>query len=66
MVLTHMAVSHHALGDALETLPHDRHQLVQLLHGEGDVVLVSVALVRQRLCDALAQRPQSLKQEITV
>lgn len=60
-----MSVSHHALGAALETLPHVRHQLVELLHRKGDVVLVSVAVVCQRLCDAFTQRPQRLKQQIT-
>lgn len=64
--LAHVSVSQHALGAALQMLPRVRNQLVQLLHRKGDVVLVRAAIVSQRLRDAFAQRPQSLKQEINL
>lgn len=63
--LTHVSVSHHALGPASQVRPHVGHQLVELLHRKGHVVLVGVAVVRQRLRDAFAHRPQSLRDRKT-
>lgn len=59
--LTHVSVSHHALGPASQVGPHVGHQLVELLHRKWHVVLVCVAVVRQRLGDAFSHRPQSLR-----
>lgn len=58
---TDVSVAHHALGAAAQVLPHVRHQLVDALDGQRDVVLVGEAVVSERLGDALAHRPQSLR-----
>lgn len=58
--LTEMSVAHHVLGPRAQVLLHVLHQLVDVLHWQGQVILVHTAIMSQGLCDALSQSPQSL------
>lgn len=61
--LTQVAVAHHVLGMWAKAGAHVSHDVVESLHGEGEVVLVHVALSAQRLCDPFPQGPQHLEDE---
>ena len=61
--LTKVAIAHHVLGVRAEAGAQVSHDVVEPLHGEGEVVLVHVAIPAQRLCDPFPQGPQHLEDE---
>lgn len=58
--LTQVAVAHHVFGPGAQPSPRVRHEIIQLPHGEGDVVFVDAAVMSESLCDPLPQAPQRL------
>lgn len=55
-----MSVSHNILGSVSKVLPHVGDQLIDLLHGERDVVLVGESIMGEGLGHPFPQRPESL------
>lgn len=45
-----MTITNNILGLVSKVLPHVFHQLVNLLHGQGDIILIGVTVVCQSLC----------------
>lgn len=58
--LTQVAIAHHIFGTVAQASPHVSDEVVELSHGQGDVVLVHVTLVSEGLGDPLPQAPQHL------
>lgn len=61
--LTQVAVAHHIFGTLAQPSPHISDEVIELSHGQGDVVLVHVTVVSERLGDSLSQAPQPLRNQ---
>lgn len=55
-----MSVSHHILGSVSKMISHVGDQLVDLVHGKRDVILVGKPIMGEGLSHSLSQRPESL------